>query len=447
MTNFKISIATTLAVCVGGSTGCFLLPPKDHFALGMQATQARNYPEAQKEFNQVPPNNYRFQEAQFQLGAVLYALHNADGALQQMVKARALNPELFEKEVAMVKGLGLVHAELTRRWNVKTDGTIEDVQAAGDVLFTVTQDGTLSAHRHDQLLWENPLGPRGAYGRAIPVVDGDLVYVVKNKRPAQLLALKLETGETAWTHDLGTAYEFANVAVDRQAVYVGDGAHSKFHLVALDKHSGRELWSTPTAGIPGAIVAGEGRVCAHTKDNHILCVSADGQNKLIDYPLAGQVHQTQLVMTADALFVSLNDSVYALKFASAPLMWKQTLQEGELSAAGLVDEGRKLVVQTRSALHAYDAKTGSPLWLVSSPREDGAWNRAGKIPADLGGTIVGWGKSFAFGVTPDGHLVWQLAVDGSLSAAPISVGDGTLVLAVHGQKQELVANAPRNLFN
>jgi hypothetical protein len=50
-------------------------------------------------------------------------------------------------------------------------------------------------------------------------------------------------------------------------------------------------------------------------------------------------------------------------------------------------------------------------------------------------------------VSADGHLVWQLAVDGSLSAAPVSASDGTLVLAVQGHKPELVANAPRNLFN
>lgn len=260
MTNLGISIASLLTAIA--SAGCLF--PYDHYTAGMKALNAQKYTAAQGEFNQVAPNNFRYQEAQYELGAVQYALHNVDAALQQMVKARGLNPDQFEKEITLVKGLGRVHAELTQRWNVKTDGEIEDVEVVGDVFVTVSKAGVVSAHRHDQLLWENPLGPRSSYGRAIPVVDGGLVFVVKEKRPSQLLALKLETGELVWSHDLAAQYEFANVAVDHQAVYVGDSARHKDALVALDKRTGRELWSAPTQGIPDrswrATIA-----CAHTR--------------------------------------------------------------------------------------------------------------------------------------------------------------------------------------
>ncbi len=324
-------------------------------------------------------------------------------------------------------------------------------------MLTVSKAGVMQAHRQDQLLWENPLGPRGNNGRAVPVVDGGLVYVVKEKRPGQLLALRLDTGEVAWTRDLTAQYEFTNVAVEDRSVYVGDSVKHRREkgagaekandaLIALDKRSGRELWSIATDGMPGPIVASHGRVRTHTKTNRVFCTSASGQDKLVDYALAGRMEQTQPVMTDDTLYVALPDAMYALKFASAPLLWKQTIQEGGLSAPRLVDGGKKLVVQTRNALHAYDTATGGELWSVASPREDGAWSRSAKMPLDLGGTIVGWGRSFAFGVTIDGRLLWQLAVDGSVSAAPVSTGDGTLVLAVQGQKPELVGNAPRNLF-
>ena len=243
-------------------------------------------------------------------------------------------------------------------------------------------------------------------------------------------------------------YEFSNVAVDGHAVYVGDSTHGKHSLVALDKHGGRQLWAAPVDGIPGSIVAGHDRVCAHTKDNHVACFGSDGHAKLIDYALTGHLdHQTQMVMTDQSLFVAEGSSLYSLRFTSAPLAWKQSIANaGGLSAASLVDDGKKLVVQTRTALRAFDAQTGNPLWLVSSPTEDGAWDRAAKLPPEIGGAIVGWGESFVFGVSADGKLLWQLAVDGSLSAAPVPVGD-TLVLAVQGHKQELVANSPRKLFD
>ncbi len=440
MTPLKLSIAAlALSACM----------PYDHYTAGMHAMNVKQYPDAQKEFKLVPKDNFRYQEAQFELGVILYALHDLDHALQQMIAARALSPERFEKERAMVKGLGLVHAELTHKWDVKTDGVIEDVKQVGDVLLTVNKDGTVQARKGEQLLWESPLGPRSNMGRAIPVVDGDLVYVVKEHRPTQLLALKLATGEQVWAHELGGQYEFSNVAVDGHAVYVGDSARGKYSLNALDKRTGRPLWTTPVDGIPGAIVAGHDRVWAHTKDNHITCFGADGHAKLIDYALTGHLdEQTQLVMTDQSLYVSEGSSLYALRFTSAPLAWKQSIQNaGGLSAAALVDDGKKLVVQTRTALRAFDAQTGSPLWLVSSPTEDGAWSRAGKLPPEIGGAIVGWGESYVFGVSSDGKLLWQLAFDGSLSAAPVPVGDDTLVLAVHGHQEALVATAPRKLFD
>jgi outer membrane protein assembly factor BamB len=242
-------------------------------------------------------------------------------------------------------------------------------------------------------------------------------------------------------------YEYSNVAVDAQAVYVGDNIRQSHSLLALDKRTGRQLWAAPVDGTPGSSVAAHDRVCTHTRENKIFCVTADGRTKLLDYQLSGQVEQTQMVMTDQTLFVSDDNALYALRFSSTPLAWKQSIREGSLSAASLIDGGKKLVVQTRTALHAYDAGTGNPLWLVSSPQEDGAWSRAAKLPIELGGAVIGWGDSFAFGVSPEGRLLWQLAVEGSISAAPVSVGNDMLVLAVHGHKQELIATSPRKLFD
>lgn len=441
------TILAAVALVTLGATGCL---PVDHYQLGMDALKLKKYPDAQREFRLVPRDNYQFQHAQFQLGVVLYMLHDLDQAMQQMLAARALNPEQFGKEQAMVTGLGRLHAEMTQQWDVKTDAEIEEIKAAGDVLVTVSKDGTLSARRGDKLLWENPLGPRGNYGRAIPVIDGAVVYVVKEKRPAEVLALRLETGEQLWTHALATphAYEFANVGVDAHAVYVGDSARRDHELLALDKRTGAQLWAMPIGGKAGPIVAAHDRVCTHTQENHIVCVGTDGRSKVLDYPLTGQMMvQTQMVMTGDSLYVVTGSSLYALRFTATPLAWKQPIAEGSLSAASLVDGGSKLVVQTRVALHAYDAHTGNPLWLVSSPRDEGSQRHDGQQPVEVDGAIVGWGEKWVFGVAPDGKLLWQLAVDGWLSAAPVSLGKDTLVLAVQGHQHELVANAPRKLFD
>jgi outer membrane protein assembly factor BamB len=273
---------------------------------------------------------------------------------------------------------------------------------------------------------------------------------MKQQQPAAVFALKLETGEQAWTHPLETswAYDFANVGVDAHAVYIGDGAHMEHKLLALDKHTGTQLWATDIGDTAGPIVAAYDRVCTHTQQNRVLCLGTDGHSKLLDYPLTGgqQMALTQMVMTADSLYVVTGSALYALHFTATPLAWKQTIDEGSLSAVSLVDGGSKLVVQTRIALHAYDARTGKPQWLVSSPRDEGSQRHDGQQPVEVAGAIVGWGSKFVFGVGPDGKLLWELEFDGWLSAAPVSLGN-TLLLAVQGHQHELVAIAPRKLFD
>lgn len=447
MKNVGLSIIAALSLA---SAGCL---PYDHYQAGVKAMNVREYAKARTEFTKVVQGNYRFQSAQFMLGMVMYATHDVNGALQQMLKARNLGPEAFEKDTSMRRGLGMLYGELTRQWQMPTDGIVESVTTVGDVMLIVGEDGSLSAHRQDKVLWENAIGKRGNYGQAVPVSDGELVYVVKDHTPDhKLLALKLETGETVWSHDIVSNFEFANAAVGPNAVYVGEETRGKnrgFKLLALDKHSGQPIWEAPLSGMAGTIAADGAHVCTYTQRDHVQCVAANNGSSAIDFEVSapGVQEQTAMVLTDHNVYLSIKDTVYALQFAATPLAWKHTLQGGGLSAVSLVAGGTKLVVQSRGALSAFDASSGAPAWVVNNPAEDGAWKRSGQRPIEIAGTVVGWGRSDIIGVTEDGRLSWQLAIDGSLSAAPISPDGNTLVLAVHGTKAGLIANTPRNLFN
>jgi len=96
-----------------------------------------------------------------------------------------------------------------------------------------------------------PGGPR-----CTPTIDGDKVYTLGAE--GHLLCLEMESGETVWEKDLKNEYKTespiwgfaAHPLVDGNSVYCVVGGEGSV-AVALNKHTGDEIWRALSAADPG----------------------------------------------------------------------------------------------------------------------------------------------------------------------------------------------------
>src|SRR5262249_49221943 len=148
------------------------------------------------------------------------------------------------------------------------------IATADAVGFVVSNRGMLSAFGADhRVLWEHDLGARSGSARATVAIAGGRVFAVEHAHSrAKLLALDVQTGEAAWTHDLGRAEPEQNPLIAANAVYVGaaaDGQRGQWHAFRVD--SGAPLWTAPLDHPPGAATIAGGKLCA-IAGTSIACV-------------------------------------------------------------------------------------------------------------------------------------------------------------------------------
>ena len=93
-------------------------------------------------------------------------------------------------------------------------------------------------------LWSNSLVNTGKIGsqiglnaiKAAPVIDGDTVYAAGTNDLT--LAVNIESGEVLWRKQIGSTN---TPCVDKEALFI---LSDKFELIALNKKTGENLWST-----------------------------------------------------------------------------------------------------------------------------------------------------------------------------------------------------------
>jgi outer membrane protein assembly factor BamB len=126
-----------------------------------------------------------------------------------------------------------------------TDGT--------GYIFKFSTDG--------KLIYKKPYGPEFTeswYGtRGTPVIVGEKGYLESGN--GRLVCFSTATGETLWSKELFKDFDGSNIVwgvnetpvVDGNIIYATPGG-KKNNMVALDRHSGKLIWSSPGVGDPAA---------------------------------------------------------------------------------------------------------------------------------------------------------------------------------------------------
>jgi outer membrane protein assembly factor BamB len=421
-------------------SGCFLLGERDPLVRGRVAIKEQRFADANRELASVPTTHPRYQEAQFLLGTLALVSGTEQAALAQIVAARALAPDRFDEEHEWRKILAALSGKRATRWTIKVTETPRSIATADGTSFVVSQRGMVTAVAADHhVLWEHDLGARGGSARTTVAVAGGRVFAIEHAHSrAKLVALDAQTGEPAWSHEIGRAEPEQNPLVAAGAVYVGlgvDGQHGQWQAFRVD--GGAPLWTAPLDHPPGAAVIAGGKLCGIVRAS-ITCVEAASGAAAWHYD--GFEHAPNgMAIVAGAgsrLYATSNGTLYGFDVSRPGLGWKVRIAPATISAP-VIDADGSLVVETSDAIAAYDADTGTKRWIVHhDPVNPPALD--GRPLVRLAGLWVGWTNDRVFAIDDHHALVFDALVGGSVAAPPIASTSGELVVGIAGQQTGVV---------
>jgi outer membrane protein assembly factor BamB len=223
-----------------------------------------------------------------------------------------------------------------------------------------------------------------------PVVVGNRLYV--GDWLGHVYALDKRSGRIVWTATTGGAVK-AGIAVSGNQVYAGsyDG-----HLYAFDARNGRQLWrASGDARLLGhgqfysTPAAAYGRVYIGSTDGKVYSYGATSGKRIWSRSTGGYVYGSPAVWNQLVLAGSYGHTFYAFDAATGDTRWTFKAN-GPISGSATVVNGVVYFATLKKTTYALSAQTGHPLW--SFP--DGEYT---PIVADKDHLyLVGYAKLYAF---------------------------------------------------
>ena len=295
-------------------------------------------------------------------------------------------------------------------------------------------------------LWRTKLNSIADYP---PVVAGDMVFV--GTRAGDLIAFDRHTGETVWISDLGSSVVGSPI-VKAGILYIASNA-----VYAIDAATGKQLWRHTVGGdVSRPIRLSDQVISAISSDGNVNLISAENGRRRLTFPLwfstsaAPIVAGTALVIPGDRAFVQALDiderdvpMEKAIRFwwtklwlwdmaPHPPLprayLWQNRTIGGDTAYALGADDYSVFLgvseVDGSGTVVALDLSTGQVRW--ETPAASKVFSPAILTDDSLILGIEGAGALAIDKLT--GTLLWELDVQGGLSAAPTLSKDGTILL-------------------
>lgn len=263
------------------------------------------------------------------------------------------------------------------------------------------------------ILWQSTVSSEVL---SIPAASDDVVVV--NTVDGKLFGLNLSDGKQKWRIE----QEVPALTLRGSAAPTADSglAVSGFangHLIAVDLHSGLEVWDTVAAfpkgrteldrmvDATGRLTLSDGVVYASTFQGRLVAVGLESGTLLWDRNISSF---SSAAVGPRSLFVSdARNTVWALDRQSGKTLWKQTALRGRRLTGPAIHENHVVVADGEGYLHILDADTGELIgrhqfdddpvtidpWVMNDRLY--LFNDAGTlIVANSGGTVESPGKPF-----------------------------------------------------
>jgi outer membrane protein assembly factor BamB len=276
------------------------------------------------------------------------------------------------------------------------------------------------------VLWQTDVG--GRIENPSVVAEG-MVYVPSGG-PNGLVALDAHSGREVWhVADIGGVPAVGDGVV---IVRSGSADQSGGDLIALDATSGAELWrhaQTQDAGWTPVI--DQGVVYIPALPSAMQALDLNSGETIWSTELPGAVTKSASLSDAMVIFGNTDGNLYALSRDDGQIIWTASLTGGVIGVPA-IDSGR-IYVSVREGgdpgLHALDLPSGKELWSNSGSGADIRYAAASGgsvyLPS-LDGTLTALNAS-------DGTQKWQLATGGPISGSPVIAGDMIYQASEDGQ--------------
>jgi outer membrane protein assembly factor BamB len=283
---------------------------------------------------------------------------------------------------------------------------------------------------------------------ASPAVDdfkhGTIFEVFLNRRPCkaknpadgEVVALSAGRGKVRWTRHIGASETSPAVVGNR--LYVGDWLG---HVYALDKRTGRIVWTASTGGaVKGGIAVSGKQVYAGSYDGHLYAFNArtghllwrgSGDPRLFGH---GQFYSTPAAAYGRVYIGSTDGKVYSFGATSGRRIWSRSTG-GYVYGSPAVWQQIVFAGSYSHAFYAFDAATGETRWTfkANGPISGSATVIDGVV---YFATLTKQGRTYALNART-GHLLWSFP-DGRYT--PVVADKNHLYLVGYGR---LYAFAPR----
>jgi outer membrane protein assembly factor BamB len=241
-------------------------------------------------------------------------------------------------------------------------------------LYVTNNDGMTFAvdAKSGRTVWRR--GERRCVASTPAVADHLVVQAFLNPPPCntsrspdalegQIVAFEAATGDVRWRVRLGPSESSPLIVGDR--VFVGDW---RGDVVALDLHTGRQLWSFHTGGrVKGAVAVSGNRVFVGAYDGRLYALdlrsgalqwSASSQDR---FGGRGRFYSTPSVAYGRVYIGSTDGKVYSFGAASGELRWSHSTG-GYVYSSPAVWQRTVYVGSYSKELFAIDAATGDVRW-------------------------------------------------------------------------------------
>ncbi|MBV7505347.1 PQQ-binding-like beta-propeller repeat protein [Bacillus sp. sid0103] len=340
-----------------------------------------------------------------------------------------------------------------KRWEVKADAQVQASPAVADgIVYASSIRGTLYAMNAQtgEIIWEKTVGKdevQRAWMYYSPTVKDGVVYqAYSTGSGGAMMALDAHTGAEIWNAPLagGWIVESTPVVQDGK-VYVGaDGGW----LISFDASTGKELWRKKPAGgwMHSMPSIADGRLYMGYGGGLLVALDAATGKELWRYKsqdstyIYGGATGSSPAVANGVVYMGFPDgNVASFDASTGTKKWSYRTKAGIISSAAVSGE-TVFIGSNDGNLYAFDSLTGQPLW----QHEIGAW--VASSPAISGNTLVVGaldGNLYAF--TPGGRAAqrWPRLsgqVTNKLTGKPIG---GATVIATdsEGNRQVSTVNA------